>query len=398
MICKTPISSGRSQDLLDFLETMRLPMESSKTEIVPTQDEKKKEDENSSSPIDRLNDPSIYSPQVPFLRYDENKETIISRTAKGINERKLNPFEVDWAEVTLYETNFVRDLLEAIDSIFIMDVAQAIDDEDKRHAREDGQYTNIASDYYGTGQGIAFFYSYMRDNWQNDSEYVSAVTIAEGILDKRNKAEEYRKKINEKKSNQTPELKKHIVEIIDEPESHLHVKLRESIIDQSAEDEINALKRECEEWKAKHAKLEKTLQARTDELDKWHYMYEEETKRTVMVNSLEEELDRWKKKCEELESKIDPEYEPEDIMIVEDRKIDVIKILHAMCKIGVLQKKNGSKITQNTVMKLFGKMLNDDFSEYSSNLSTSKSKTKEPSYMQVFDELRKAAYDYFKKS
>jgi hypothetical protein len=127
-------------------------------------------------------------------------------------------------------------------------------------------------------------------------------------------------------------------------------------------------------------------------------MYEEETKRTVMVYSLEEELDRWKKKCEELESKIDPEYEPEDIMIVEDRKIDVIKILHAMCKIGVLQKKNGSKITQNTVMKLFGKMLNDDFSEYSSNLSTSKSKTKEPSYMQVFDELRKAAYDYFKKS
>jgi len=398
MICKTPISSERSQDLLDFLETMRLPMEFPKAEIVPTQDEEKEEDENSSSPTDRLNDPSLYSPQIPFLIYDENKETIISRTAKGINERKLNPFEVDWAEVTLYETNFVRDLLEDIDSNFIMDVAQAIDDEDKRHAREDGQYTNIASDYYGTGQGIAFFYSYMRDNWQNDSEYVSAGTIAEGILDKRNKAEEYRKKINEKKSNQTPELKKHIVEIIDEPESHLHVKLRESIIDQSAEDEINALKRECEEWKAKHAKLEKTLQARTDELDKWHYMYEEETKRTVMVNSLEEELDRWKKKCEELESKIDPEYEPEDIMIVEDRKIDVIKILHAMCKIGVLQKKNGSKITQNTVMKLFGKMLNDDFSEYSSNLSTSKSKTKEPSYMQVFDELRKAAYDYFKKS
>ena len=98
------------------------------------------------------------------------------------------------------------------------------------------------------------------------------------------------------------------------------------------------------------------------------------------------------------EKDVEPEFEPEDIMIAEDRKIDVIKILHAMCKIGVLQKKNGSKITQNTVMKLFGKMLNDDFSEYSSNLSTSKSKTKEPSYMQVFDELRKAAYDYFKKS
>jgi len=392
------ISSEQSKELINFLEGMRLPEEPNKPEEVTPQVVEKTEGDNSSSPSNRLNDPSIYCAQVPFLIYDENKETIISRTAKGINEGKLNPYEIDWREVTLYETNFVRDLLEDIDSNFIMDVAQAIDDEDKRHAREDGQYTNIASDFYGTGQGSAVFYSYMRDNWQNDSEYVSAVTIAEGILDKRNKAEEYRKKINEKKSNQTPELKKHIVEIIDEPESHLHVKLRESIIDQSAEDEINALKRECEEWKAKHAKLEKTLQARTDELDKWHYMYEEETKRTVMVNSLEEELDRWKKKCEELESKIDPEYEPEDIMIVEDRKIDVIKILHAMCKIGVLQKKNGSKITQNTVMKLFGKMLNDDFSEYSSNLSTSKSKTKEPSYMQVFDELRKAAYDYLKKS
>lgn len=392
------ISSEQSKELINFLEGMRLPEEPNKPEEVTPQVVEKTEGDNSSSPSNRLNDPSIYCAQVPFLIYDENKETIISRTAKGINEGKLNPYEIDWREVTLYETNFVRDLLEDIDSNFIMDVAQAIDDEDKRHAREDGQYTNIASDFYGTGQGSAVFYSYMRDNWQNDSEYVSAVTIAEGILDKRNKAEEYRKKINEKKSNQTPELKKHIVEIIDEPESHLHVKLRESIIDQSAEDEINALKRECEEWKAKHAKLEKSLQARTDELDKWHYMYEEETKRTVMVNSLEEELDRWKKKCEELESKIDPEYEPEDIMIVEDRKIDVIKILHAMCKIGVLQKKNGSKITQNTVMKLFGKMLNDDFSEYSSNLSTSKSKTKEPSYMQVFDELRKAAYDYLKKS
>lgn len=174
-------------------------MESPKAEIVPTQDEEKKEDDNF-SPIDRLNDPSIYSPQVPFLIYDENKETIISRTAKGINERKLNPFEVDWAEVTLYETNYVRDLLEAIDSNFIMDVAQAIDDEDKRHAREDGQFTNIASDYYGTGQGCANFYSYMRDNWQNDSEYVSAGTIAEGILDKRKKAEEYKKKMEPPKN------------------------------------------------------------------------------------------------------------------------------------------------------------------------------------------------------
>lgn len=80
--------------------------------------------------------------------------------------------------------------------------------------------------------------------------------------------------------------------------------MKESIIDQSVEDEINQLKRECDEWKAKHAKLEKTLQARTDELDKWHNLFEEETKRTVMVDSLEEELDRWKKKCEEFEGNL----------------------------------------------------------------------------------------------
>lgn len=393
------ISSEQSKELINFLEGMRLPEEPNKPEEVTPQVVEKTEGDNSSSPSNRLNDPSIYCAQVPFLIYDENKETIISRTAKGINEGKLNPYEIDWREVTLYETNFVRDLLEVIDSVFIKDVAQAIDDEDKRHAREDGQFTDISSDFYGTGQGSAVFYSYMRDNWQNDSEYVSAVTIAEGILDKRNKAEEYRKKINEKKSNQTPELKKHIVEIIDEPESHLHVKLRESIIDQSAEDEINALKRECEEWKAKHAKLEKTLQARTDELDKWHYMYEEETKRTVMVNSLEEELDRWKKKCEEFEANKDSEYKPVcNIVIAEDRKIDVIKILHSMCRIGLFKMKDGSKFTIKEVMKFFGEILNDNFSEYSSNLSTSKATTKESTFLEVFEDLHNAAKKYLKKS
>lgn len=200
MKSKMPISCERCQDLFDYLETMRLPMESPKSEIVPSQDEEKKEDEKFSSPIGRLNDPSIYSAHVPFLIYDENKETIISRTTKGINEGKLNPFEVDWGEVTLYETHFVRDLLEGIDSKYLMDVAQAIDDEDTRHAREDGQFTNIASNSYGTGQGDPMFYSYMRDNWQNNGDYVSAISIGEGILDKRKKAEDYNKKIEPSKN------------------------------------------------------------------------------------------------------------------------------------------------------------------------------------------------------
>lgn len=247
-----PISYDRCQELFDYLETMRLHEEPPKNEVELSQNEEKKSDNNSSSPTDKLNDPSIYGVQIPFLIHDENKETIISRTAKGVNEGILNPYEIDWMEVTLYETNFVRELLEVIDSKYIMDVAQAIDDEDKRHAREDGQYTIITSGYYGTGQGSAVFYSYTRDNWQNDDEYVSAETIAEGIFDKRKKAEAYRQKIKEKTSGQATELKRHLVEIIDEPDSHLHINMKESIIDKNMVDENNALKKECDEWKKKY--------------------------------------------------------------------------------------------------------------------------------------------------
>ena len=217
------------------------------------------------------------------------------------------------------------------------------------------------------------------------------------------KRETIRKRIMDEKAGQLNNFKefakKHIVEIIDEPESHLHINLKESIIDQSVEDEINQLKRECDEWKAKHAKLEKTLQARTDELDKWHNLFEEETKRTVMVDSLEEELDRWKKKCEEFEANKDSEYKPVcNIVIAEDRKIDVIKVLHSMCKIGLFKMKDGSKFTIKEVMKFFGEILNDNFTEYSSNLSTSKATTKESTFLEVFEELHNAAKKYLKKS
>lgn len=212
-----------------------------------------------------------------------------------------------------------------------------------------------------------------------------------------------RKCIMDEKAGQLNDFKKfakkHVVEIIDEPESHLHINLKESIIDQSVEDEINQLKRECDEWKAKHAKLEKTLQARTDELDKWHNLFEEETKRTIMVDSLEEELDRWKKKCEEFEANKDSEYKPVcNIVIAEDRKIDVIKVLHSMCKIGLFKMKDGSKFTIKEVMKFFGEVLNDNFTEYSSNLSTSKATTKESTFLEVFEELHNAAKKYLKKS
>ena len=87
-----------------------------------------------------------------------------------------------------------------------------------------------------------------------------------------------------------------------------------------------------------------------------------------------------------------------DIKIAEDRKIDVIKILHAMCKISLFQLQNGSKITIKAVMEYFGEMLNDNFSEYNSNLSVSKTKTKEDKYMQVFEDLTKKAKEYYNKS
>ena len=71
--------------------------------------------------------------------------------------------------------------------------------------------------------------------------------------------------------------------------------------------EVQQLRKECDEWKAKYAELEKTLQARTDEVDKWHHLYEEESKRTIMVEALEDELSMWKKKCLDMESKQEPE-------------------------------------------------------------------------------------------
>lgn len=157
--------------------------------------------------------------------------------------------------------------------------------------------------------------------------------------------------------------------------------------------QIDDLKEEINKLAAEKATLEKNnhdLVAREE-----HHRNEKDKARTENQNLLTQIAELKKNLAEKI---VEPEFKPEDIMIAEDRKIDVIKILHAMCKIGILQKTNGSKITQNAVMKYFGKMLNDDFSEYSSNLSTSKSKTKELSYMQVFDDLRKAANDYFNKS
>lgn len=101
--------------------------------------------------------------------------------------------------------------------------------------------------------------------------------------------------------------KKHVSEFFDEPELDFDTNVEDSPANDSSAPANSELQRECDEWKAKCDEYEKILQARTDEVDKWHCLYEEETKRTVMVSSLEEELERWKKKCEELERRIEPE-------------------------------------------------------------------------------------------
>lgn len=87
-----------------------------------------------------------------------------------------------------------------------------------------------------------------------------------------------------------------------------------------------------------------------------------------------------------------------DIVFSDDRKIDVLKILHAMCKIGLFKMKDGSELNINAVIIFFGKMFNQDWSKYSSNLSMSKSKTKEESFLEVFDELRNEASNYINNS
>ena len=247
MISKTTISSSRSQDLYDYLETMRLLDEAPKPEVVTPEFEEKTVDDNSSSPIDRLNAPSLHAAQIPFLIYDENKETIISRTAKDINEGELNPYEVNWMEVTLYERMFVKPLLESISSAFILDVAQAIDDEGARHALEDGQYTTVSSYSYGTGQGLAFYYSHTIDNWENDKGSVAAVSIAEGILDKRKKAEAYKKKIEQhKEKNDEIRVKT----------SYLLSGWSEGLSsDDQLSVKIGQLQQECDEWKRKYEEI-----------------------------------------------------------------------------------------------------------------------------------------------
>ena len=69
-----------------------------------------------------------------------------------------------------------------------------------------------------------------------------------------------------------------------------------------------------------------------------------------------------------------------------------------MCKVGLFKTKDGSKFTIKAVMEFFGEILNDNFSEYSSNLSTSKSTAKKETFLEIYDKIREEAKKYLNKS
>ena len=194
----------RKDEIIELLESLRLPVETDKNVgEVNTVTENKPLNEQSDLFNDVLNDPDLYPRDTPFLINFNNGETVISRTAEGINEGKLNPFEMNWMHVTLYLTDYIRQLLESINSDLIMDVAQAIDDEEIRHSNEDGRYTEVSSFYYGTGKGNPQQFTYSFDNWHNDRDFIPAKDIAEEIIGRRKKAEAYKIKIGNIKSNRT---------------------------------------------------------------------------------------------------------------------------------------------------------------------------------------------------
>ena len=114
------------------------------------------------------------------------------------------------------------------------------------------------------------------------------------------------------------------------------------------------------------------------------------------VNQLAREKAALEKSNRELQEMLD--LCKSNIVIADERKIDVIKVLHAMCKAGLFKTKDGSKFTIKAVMGFFGEILNDNFSEYSSNLSTSKSTAKEDTFLEIFDKLRDEAKKYLNKS
>ena len=202
---------------------------------------------------DILNDPNTYERGVPYLLHQKDGSTIISRTAKDINEGKINPYKTNWMSVTLYLIPFIRELLELIDSEFIDEVSQAIEDELNRHKHEDGRYTQVLSGYYGTGKLDRWKYTYLSD-WF-DYNISIAKTISQEILDNRKKADEYQKKLERLKENKDSQKEIRSQETSSNSHSAPEPLLRE-IVDLKAQ--VEQLKREKTTLEKRNNELEAT--------------------------------------------------------------------------------------------------------------------------------------------
>lgn len=151
---------------------------------------------------------------------------------------------------------------------------------------------------------------------------------------------------------------KDIDEIFDDSSSDADIEIQDQRISE-LENEVNQLARE----KAEIEKQYKASRDKEEDLRSENEKNKTECQRLLQLNG-------------ELEKQLHDEViHSGDIIIAEDRKIDVIKVIHAMCKIGLFRLKNGKKFTIKAVMEYFGKVLNDNFNEYNSNLSTSKATT-----------------------
>ncbi len=80
------------------------------------------------------------------------------------------------------------------------------------------------------------------------------------------------------------------------------------------DEEFEQLRKECDEWKSKCGELEKKLQARTEELDKWHGSFEH----------AEAEASMWQSKCEELkEANTKAEFERKEALKIKQENANL---------------------------------------------------------------------------
>ncbi len=230
-------------------------------------------EEKNTKKIANLNDPLKYKNGEPYLLYDDNGETIISRTAKGINDGSINPYVIDMATVTLHLTRFTNQLLELIDSDLIMDVAQAIHDNQAKYEAEQDPYITYKSEEYGTGKSIPFFYSRTVSIFNDEDDIANAFKLARAILDTRKKIENYNKKIREKK--------------------------RKAKGSDDSEDKVKELKQKVEELEKKLKEAEELNKNRIIEMDKWHRAYLDSISD---ANKYNEQYENAQKECERLKA------------------------------------------------------------------------------------------------